>query len=415
MITRMPGRIERLWMPECTPWLGQSLRSAERELERVAAKASLLDLTTADTRRFPPSDCVLQDFVAAARGSGSAYTPYRGDSGVRAQVAGNVGRFLGIEIDPDRELLITPGTQAGLFLALAALIESGDVAVMIDPDYMFSERMLRFFGATVCHVPLVWEDTVAPGPDLTALEEALRRRPRLLLFSHPNNPTGTVFEPSTVERIAALAQRYGVFVVVDELYSRLVYDRRRFVHLIAAENLKEQCVTVLGPSKTESMSGYRVGVAVGPAWLVDGMEDVLSVMAVRAPAYAQHTLRRWLAEDRTFVDRRVQEYQALRDWTADRLRRSEVVRVVPPHGTAYLFPRVIDTSISDHDLAMYLQREAGVIVSPGYQFGPRGASHFRVCFAQELARLESAIDRMTTALARMVIRGGHRAGSSPPG
>ena len=101
--------------------------------------------------------------------------------------------------------------------------------------------------------------------------------------------------------------------------------------------MKDRCITLLGPSKTELMSGFRVGVAVGPASLIEAMEDIQSVTALRAPAYAQHTLVRWLAEDHDFVRQRIADYQHLRDLTVARLTQADAaerVQIIPAQGTA---------------------------------------------------------------------------------
>jgi aspartate/methionine/tyrosine aminotransferase len=329
------------------------------------------------------------------------YTPYRGSSEVRARVAQNVSGFLKISVDPERELIITPGTQAGLFAALAASIEIGDRVVLADPDYLTNERLVRFFGAIVEPVPVIWEGGARPAPDLERLELAFRRKPRAMLFSNPNNPTGAVYDAQTVRSIAQLAIKHDVLVIVDELYSRLLYDDRAFLHLAAVDGMKERTVTLLGPSKTESMSGYRLGVAVAPPEILDRMEDVQSVAALRAPAYAQHALVHWLGDDQEFVRQRVLDYRSLRDYTVQRLRQTGVVDVVPSGGTSYLFPRLSGIALSDQEVALRLQDEAGVVVNPGYQSGLKGVGHFRICFAQDEATYSKVLDRMSATLLAM--------------
>jgi aspartate/methionine/tyrosine aminotransferase len=118
---------------------------------------------------------------------------------------------------------LTAGTQAGLFGTLASLIDPGDEVLLFDPDYLFSERILRFLGAAVYAIPLNGAGSIEPNLD--ALETVLNRtRPKLLAFSHPNNPTGAVYTPRTLQRIADLAVKYNFMVLVDQLYCRLVYD-----------------------------------------------------------------------------------------------------------------------------------------------------------------------------------------------
>jgi aspartate/methionine/tyrosine aminotransferase len=267
-----PERIRRLWLPEASELLGGSVRDAERALERHAADRPLLDLTCADTHRFPPPEWVLEEFAAAAGGKGATYTPYRGDPGVRAEVAANLSCFLGVPVDPDTELLLAPGTQAALFAALSALVDHDTRVLVADPDYLTNLRTVRYLGARPEAVPLRWPaPEVPPVLDLEALERAARAGPFVLLLSHPNNPTGAVHQPAVIERIAELALERGGFVVIDELYARLLYDGVELRHLVAVEGMRERCLTLAGPSKTESMSGYRVGAAVGPRELIDRM------------------------------------------------------------------------------------------------------------------------------------------------
>ena len=204
-----------------------------------------------------------------------------------------------------------------------------------------------------------------------------------------------------VDGIVALALRYNTLVIVDELYARLIYDDITFSHLISRNGMRDNCVTLLGPSKTESMSGYRVGLAVGPPELINRMEDFLGLSVLRAPAYAQHTMVRWLSDDHEFVALRVAEYQELRDLTVQSLNATDFIRVRPAMGTAYMFPDVTELGCSDQMVAGVLKRDAGLAISPGYQFGPRGSGHFRICFAQEENQWRAALDRMVASLERL--------------
>ena len=394
-------RVGRLRLPGVAPAGNGGIRELERDLERHTA-AEALDLTYADTKRWPAPEWALECFASAARGAGPSYTAYRGDRQVRHVVAANVARFLGRSVDPDAELILTPGTQGALFAVLATLIKPGDLVALPDPEYLASERTIRYCGGTVAPIPLLWEGQAAATLDFAALESAAERGCRLVLLSHPNNPTGAVLTPDTVERIAKLAADHNMTVVVDELYARLLYgDIADFVHLGALAGMRERSVTLLGPSKTESMSGYRVGVAVGPSWLIDGVEDIQSVAALRAPAYAQHTLVPWLGDDHEFLDARVDGYRKIRDWTVERLSHTDILDVTPSAGTSYLFPRVVGVGADDHTVAKALLRDANIVVNPGYQFGARGKGHFRICIAQDEAVWSDAVDRMITVLESM--------------
>jgi aspartate/methionine/tyrosine aminotransferase len=400
----IPARLQRLELPERAPIAGQSARWADIAL-LAKAPPSYLDTTHFDTVRFPPPLWAAEAFARAARDGAKAYTGYRGNADVLKALADSVGRFVGIPLDPGQNLILTPGTQAGLFGALASLVEEGDRVVLLDPDYLFSSRILRFFGADIGYVPLAL-DAKDPSPDFDALETEFKsRKARYMVFSHPNNPTGAVFTQKVILKIAQLANTYGVTVLVDELYSRLLHDGRCFPHLASEPGMFERTVTLLGPSKTESLSGFRLGVVVASANIIARIENVLSIMALRAPAYAQHVLVPWLRDDHDWLSGRLREFTALRTLTVQKLRQLPWLKLEPQAGTAYVWPDVSALGEPGPVVAEAILVKAGVLVSPGYQFGPASGGHFRLCYARDEREWTGALDRIVEVLDRLA-RGG---------
>jgi len=371
------------------------------ELRLDGASHGLIDTTHFDVTRFPPPDWALPAFVGAAESGAAAYTAYRGGPDVRGRCADAISALLDVDVDPERNLVLTTGTQGGLFAVLSALVDAGDRVALTDPEYLFAERILRFLGAEVVRIPLTAGGE--PGVDLQQLEDAAIRGIRLFLTSNPNNPTGTVYGDDTVKGISRLAAAHDFLVVVDELYCRLVYDETPFTHLAAEPEMGTRTVTLLGGSKTESLTGYRVGAVVADAEIIDAIEQVIAFSALRAPAYSQHVLTGWLHEDDDFVRERVRQLRIMQRHAADRLRSIPGISVEPGAGTAYLWPDVSGLGLTSLD-AGRLCYDAGVVVSPGYQFGPSGKTRFRMCFAQDEARLDAALDRITAALAEASYR-----------
>ncbi len=390
-------RLQRTHLPERRDQLGMTVRDADLSLGLNGAGDGLLDTTHFDTVRFPPPDWASSTFAAAAADGTTAYTAYRGSDEVRRICARSVSGLMGIDIDPARNIAITAGTQSALFAVLSALVDEGDVVVLADPEYLFVERMLRFLGAKVLRLPFI-STTSGLQPDLNQLEQHSRAGIKLFITSNPNNPTGTVLSPESVARLAQIAVRDDVLVLIDELYARLVYDDTPYTHLAAQPGMADRTITLLGGSKTESLSGYRVGVVVSSAPVIDAVEQALAMMCLRAPAYAQHVLTRWLVDDGDFVAKRVSELHDLQRSTIEQLLTVPGLIVVAGAGTAYLWPDVSDLGISGLTAARILQDQAGVVVSPGYQFGPSGINHFRICYARDEKEWAAALERMTAAL-----------------
>lgn len=398
---QQPSRITQLQVPGRAGTNHSSAREADLSLIAKAPKG-FLDTTHFDTVRFPPPPWAADDFAAALEDGDNAYSPYRGNQQVLAEVAKNVSNFLGRPIDPSQNLILTPGTQAGLFSALGSLVEPGTRVALFTPEYLFSERILRFFGADIGAVPLTLEGPDGPTPDLDALEQEFATHgARVLVFSHPNNPTGSVYSAATIAAIADLCKRYDVTVIADELYSRLLHSPQEFNHIASEPGMFERTVTLLGPSKTESLSGYRLGVVVAQAEIIARMENVQSITALRAPAYSQHLLVRWLRDDNSWLQERLVDFTALRELTESKLKRLPWLNWLPGEGTAYAWLDVSALGLSDFEVAAELLTDAAVLVSPGYQFGPGNEGHFRVCYARDEAIWASALDRMVEVLDKL--------------
>ena len=192
-----PARISRLQLPERKAEIGMSLREGERVLEVNASKhQNLVDLTYADTKRFPAPDYAINPFPEPATAGALSHTAHRGGQSVRSPVAPNVSAFMGIDVDPDRNLILTPGTQAALYAALSSVVEDGDKVAMMDPDYLTNGRMLRYLSAQPIRVPLRWEESQEDTIDFDALEAAFKGGARV--FCSPTRTTRPA--PSTRRR-----------------------------------------------------------------------------------------------------------------------------------------------------------------------------------------------------------------------
>ncbi len=265
-----------------------------------------------------------------------------------------------------------------------------------------SERIVAYLGAEAQRLALELSSDgrlqIDPA-QLTAAGEA-----RLLLLSHPNNPTGGVYDAATAEALAEWVVSGDRFAVADQLYCRQTFAGAEFTHLGALPGMSERTVTLVGPSKTESMSGFRVGVAVGPAAAIDAMERVLAMASLRTTSHAQQVLRHWLDGDGEWIATRVREHELIRDRLVGFLRDIPGLRVASPLGSSYVFPDASGTAwglahagATADALAIDLKR-AGVLINPGYQFGTGWPMSFRINFSQDADRLALAAERIAGVL-----------------
>ena len=351
---------------------------------------------------FGPTPGALEEFVEGVRRGGSqAYTEYRGAAELRERLAGKLAAFTGRPVSSQRELIITPGTQGALFLAIGATVTAGDRVAIVRPDYFANRKLVEFLGAEIVPVRLDYlAHSDRAGLDLDELEAVFKSGVKTFLFSNPNNPAGVIYSPAEIARIAELAARHGVTVIVDELYSRLLYSGQIYTHLRAAAVDPEKIVTILGPSKTESLSGYRLGVAFGPAHLIDRMEKLQAIVSLRAPGYSQAVLRGWFDEPPAWMAERTAKHQAIRDDLVRIFRSVPGLAIRIPEAGSYLFPRLPALSLPLHQFVRALRVQAAVTVTPGTEFSPDATDSIRLNFSQNHEAAVKAVERIAQMIAR---------------
>lgn len=276
-----------------------------------------VDFSHGDVDVFEPIPGSLDNFNYGFKevGSSQAYTVYRGREDILEDVAEKLFKYSSTPINPNNEIIITPGTQGALFLAAGATISRGDKVAIIEPDYYANRKLVHFFQGELYPVQLDYLNHLdKAGINLEELENSFKDGVRTFIFSNPNNPSGVVYSKDEVTKIAYLIKKYDVNVIVDELYSRQLFDNRIYTHLASLNIVpKENIITIIGPSKTESLSGFRLGVAYGSQEIISRMEQLQAIVSLRASGYSQIVLKNWFSEPPGWMDERISAHQDIRD------------------------------------------------------------------------------------------------------
>ena len=386
-----PGQEARLQAAD----LGPVLRGGPIEGKPV-------DFSHGDVDAFEPTPGAFEAFSAGVEAGGEqAYTVYRGKENIRDHLATKLAEFTGAPVSSEHGLIITPGSQGALFLAIASCVSAGDRVAIVQPDYFANRKLVQFFGAEIVPIQLTYlAATEHAGLDLSQLEDAFRAGAKVFVFSNPNNPAGVIYSENEISSIARLAQSYAATVVVDQLYSRLVFPGNRYTHLRADPDAPDNLLTILGPSKTESLSGYRVGVAFGLPALIERMEKLQAIVSLRAGGYSQSVLRTWFAEPAGWLQQRVDLHLQIRDALLARLCAVEGLAARTPQAGSYLFPRLPELVVPAATFVTILRHQGGITVTPGAEFGPHSTDSIRLNFSQDRAAAVQAIDRICTLIER---------------
>ena len=361
-----------------------------------------VDFSHGDVDAHKPTPGSLGVFVEGfLEGGPQAYTPYRGKKNILEQVAADLAAFTGAPVDAASELILTPGTQGALFLAMGANVMPGDKVAIVEPDYFANRKMVEFFGGEMVPIQMNYKSVkVGSGIDTAALEKAFADGVRVFLFSNPNNPVGCVYSFDEICTIAALAKKYDVTLIVDELYSRQVYPGVEYTHLRAMKEIPENLISIIGPSKTESLSGYRLGVAYGTAEIIERMEKLQAIMALRCSGYNQAVFKTWFHEPEGWMAARVAEHNRIRDDILAVIAEVPGVSARPTDGGSYLFVEIPELEVSLHQFIRIVRELAGVTLTPGTEFGPQFLHQFRINFSQDHDKAVAAMKRVFEVMDR---------------
>ncbi len=384
---------------------GQELRKDISNLNAIMRGEKLegipVDFSHGDVDAFSPTPGAVEAWNKGYElGAEQAYTQYRGSAKIIKELAWRISTFTGSKISADKELIITPGTQGALFLALGSTVEAGEKVAVVEPDYFANRKLVKYFNGVIVPISLSYQDDSSQsGPDLDCLEKAFKDGTKIFVFSTPNNPTGVVYSKDAINKIAHLASTYNVTLIVDQLYSRLLYSDEKYTHLCACDAVPKNIITIMGPSKTESLSGFRLGVAFGTSRLIERMERLQAIVSLRASGYNQAVLNIWLKEPEEWMKRRIRKHEKIRD---DLLKifRSAGLPTATPQAGSYLFPKLPPLEIDTELFVQLLKYQAAVTVTPGSEFGPTTRDSIRLNFSQDHKAAVDAVKRIVKIVDR---------------
>lgn len=310
---------------------GQELNLLDKKTNNDSRiyQGKIVDFSHGDVDAFNPIPNSLEEFIKGVKsGADQAYTEYKGKASIREYLATKISMFTGCPISQQNQLIITPGSQGALFLAMASIIEKGDKVTIVTPDYFANRKIAQFFDAEIINIELEYLDNEdKSGINLLQLEESFKSGAKLFVFSNPNNPTGVIYSDVEISSIVELASKYCVTVIVDQLYSRQVFDDRSYTHICAKKTISSNLITIMGPSKTESLSGFRLGVAFGSEKIIARMEKLQALVSLRASGYNQAVLNVWFNEPKGWIEERIKQHQNIRDQLINLFTQVHGVRV----------------------------------------------------------------------------------------
>jgi aminotransferase len=375
--------------------------SVIREMTRVASEHGAVNLAQGFPDFAAPS--VIKDAACEAiRADVNQYAVTWGTPRLRAALARRYRERYGLDVDPDREIVVTCGATEAMAAVLLAVLDPGDEVLVPEPFYENYGPDAVLCGARARFVTL---EAPAYRLEHDRLAAAVTDRTRAVILNTPNNPTGRVFDDDELEAVARLCRERDLLAVTDEIYEYILYEGRHRP-LATLEGMRDRTVTVSGASKTYAVTGWRVGTVVAPPHLTDAIRKVHDFLTVGAPAPLQEAVATAMEKlDERYYRNMREAYRERRDILVAGLVAAGF-RCEPPAGAYYVladFSALSDEN--DRDFSHTLAREAGVAPVPGSSFFSepgRGRNLVRFAFCKRTATLDEAAER----LARFARAGG---------
>lgn len=365
-----------------------TVMSRANALEAEGRKIIHLEIGQPDIDTFPH---IIQEGVNAIQSGYTRYNPSAGVPQLREAVASYAGAQRNMQIDPN-QVVIGPGAKPGLFFPTLAIIDPGDEVIYPDPGFPTYPAMIEVAGGIPVPVPL--REVSGFSFDLEIFDNLINERTRLIILNSPANPTGGIIPLPDLEHIAQTALDNQIWIISDEIYSRLIYDLGTLPSIATLPKMAYQTIIVDGFSKTYAMTGWRLGYGIMPANLAERVELLLTHSIGCTATFTQIAGINALLSSQEMVSSMVTKYQERRDLLVGGLNAIPGVSCQIPQGAFYAFPNVSSFKIPVRQLANRMLDEAGVAVLPGTDFGEFGEGYLRMCYASSTDDLKLAIERM---------------------
>ena len=298
------------------------------------------------------------------------------------------------EID---QILVTPGANAIIYLAVSCLVNPGEEVIVPDPGFPTYYSAIKYCGAVPVSVPLYESNHFRMNPE--DLRKRITSKTRLIILNSPSNPTGAVMTPEEIDEVALIAEENDIYLLSDEIYARMVFEGGNHFHTPARlDQCKERTIIINGFSKAFAMTGWRLGVAIGPKEVIEKMGLVVQTIVSCVPPFIQLAGIEAIKGDQTLIEKMMAEYQKRRDILVAGLNNIPGIKCIMPEGALYVFPNIAGTGMTSEEFADFALEKAGVALLPGNNFGEHGQGFVRLCYVNTLENIELAIKKLAQAI-----------------
>jgi len=289
------------------------------------------------------------------------------------------------------QILILPGAKPGIFFTMLSTLNPGDEVIYPDPGFPTYGSVAKYLQASEVPLALKEENKFRISP--ADVEQSITPKTKLIILNSPQNPTGSVMTRNELYQIAELAEKNDIYVLADEIYSKMLYEAN-FNSATVLDEAKENTILLDGFSKSYSMTGWRLGYLVGPEPMIEKMGLVMINALSCTTSFVQKAGVTALKGDQGPLKTMMEAFKKRRDAIVKGLNEIPGFSCLTPQGAFYAFPNIKETGMSSRDLADHILYKAGVCCLPGSAFGPNGEGYLRFSYATSIIQIKKAIKQI---------------------
>ena len=374
---------KRYWKDKSTA-MGQSDVMAKSFEDVINLSLGDPDLTT--------HDIIIDGAFRDAKAGHTKYTDFRGDPELRAEICKYYKEEYGMDVK-DEEVFVSASACLGMYLALEAILDDGDEVILQAPFFTPYPQQVELARGIPVELPTYEEEDFQIS--VARLESLITERTKALVINSPSNPTGNCLSVETMEEIAKIAEKYDLIVIADDIYTGFSY-REPFVPFATIPGMKDRTIILNSFSKNFTMTGWRVGNIIAPAYIIEVIQQINENVVFTAPSISQRGAIYALRHRNEIQPEMIEEYRRRMFYAAERINEIPKLSVIyPPKGSFYLFINIKETGLSSVEAADLILREAHVLTLPGDAFGKCGEGYVRIACTVNIDTLKEAFDRIS--------------------
>ena len=336
-------------------------------------------------------DIIIEGAFKDAKAGHTKYTDFRGDPELRKEICRYYKEEYGMDVK-DEEVFVCASGCLAMYLVLEAILDDGDEVIMQAPYFTPYPQQVELARGIPVELPTYEEEDFQI--DTGRLESLINERTKAIIINSPSNPTGNCLTVETMEKIAAIAKKYDLIVISDDIYTSFSYQNP-FVPIASLAGMKERTIVINSFSKNFTMTGWRVGNIIAPDYIIQIVQQINENVVFTAPSISQRAAIYALRNRDVIQPPMIEEYRKRMFYAAERINEIPKLSVIyPPKGSFYLFMNVKNSGLTSVEACDLILKEAHVLMLPGNAFGNCGEGYVRIACTVNVDTLKEAFDRI---------------------